>query len=148
MISILDVTPLQENWDASLQSLVASLRSVLRTFAMTISVQGTHLTPSRVNIQLQDSVGNNLAETSYLRVRAVNNNGYANATNATIAVFTGTVVETLTASKDLVIKSNASGLIQLTCTDAAVETFQILIGRPTLLAKFADYRNSKTVVHA
>lgn len=143
-----DVNPLNENWDAALQAAVNLLIGALRTFAMSISVQGSHTTPSRVNIQLQNSKGQDLAEQVYVRCRVVNNNGYTNATNATIAVFTGTVVETLTSNKDLVIKSDANGLIQLTCTDATAETFMVLIGPPTLCPPFANFNNSKAVVHA
>lgn len=54
------------------------------------------------------------------------NTTIANATNATIAAGTGTqLVDTLSATKDLVFMSNAAGLFTITCTDATVETFQI-----------------------
>lgn len=147
-LNFLTVNPLQENWDASLQAAIALLIGALRTFKMSISVQGSHTSASRVDIQLQDSKGNNLSEQVYVRCRVVDNNGYAVATHATIAVFTGTVVETLSSTKDLVIQSNASGLIQLTCTDTTIETFNVLIGPATLCPPHANFNNAIAVVHA
>lgn len=147
-LPFLDVDPLQENWDASLQAAIALLVGALRTFKLSITVQGSHTTPSRVRIQLQDSKGVDIPNVVVVRCRVVNNNGYANATNATIAVFTGTVVETLTANKDLVIESSGLGIIELTCTDATIETFNVLIGPPPVAAPFANFNNGQVVVHA
>ena len=147
LLSFLAVDPLQENWDASLQAAVSSVKGALRTLKMSISFQGDHTTPSRVQIQLQDAVGNDLAEQYYLRVRVVNNNGYLVATHATMSAYIGTLVETLTTGKDLILQSDASGLIEVTCTDATAETFQVCIGAPDLCPPFANFNNSQTVVH-
>lgn len=146
--NLLDILLNMSDWATDWNANIGLIKATLRTNKMSISVQGSHTSPSRVDIQLQDAAGNSINETVYLRVRIVNNNGYANATNGTIAVFTGTVVETLTANKDLIIKSNSSGLIQITCTDATIETFQVLIGSASLSGSFDNWHNSQTVVHA
>lgn len=54
------------------------------------------------------------------------NTTIANATNATIAAGTGTVVlDTITATKELMLLSDATGLFTITCTDTTVESFML-----------------------
>lgn len=145
-LSLSSVAPTVENWDAVLHAALTALIGALRRFSVAISYQGSISTPSIVNIQILDANGNALAQQFYLRVRVVNSGGYAVATNATITTLTGTLIQSLTASKDLIIQSNASGLIQLTCTDATIESFGILIG-DYLNSPFADYNASVLVAH-
>lgn len=148
LLSFPQVDPLQENWDASLQAAIDSLRGALRSFKMTISTQGSHTSPSHVQIQLVDGNGDALAQIVYLRIRVTDNGGYLAATHATIAVFGGTLVETVTANKDFVVLSDVNGLIDLTCTDTTIETFGLSIAPATVSPAFADHNNSLTVTHA
>jgi hypothetical protein len=71
-----------------------------------ITTQGDTSSPTRVKIQvtLNDEGKLKPAQTAPVRVRVVDDNGYANADYATIAASNGSVVlETFTSSKDLVI---------------------------------------------
>ncbi len=71
----------------------------------------------------------------------------ANATNATIAAGSGTLlVDTVTATKDLVFQSDATGLFTLTCTDATVESFSLAIG-PHMGVPVGDFTPMLTVTH-
>lgn len=148
--NLLDMLLNNSDWGTDWNRNVAILKDGLRTFKFTITVQGSHTTPSTVTIQLQDSTGTvNIAEQFDLRVRVANNNGYAVATNATIAAGAGTTLrETLTSNKDLILQSDANGKVTVTCTDTTIETFLLLIGMTSLSPKFANYNNSKAVVHA
>lgn len=150
LLSLLTVSPLQENWDASLESVVASLRGALRTFNLSIQVQGSVSSDSVVLIQLQDAVGNNLSEQVYVRVRVTDVAGglYLNAANATISVITGTIVETKTSGKDFTVQSNSSGQITIDCHDTTAETFTLLIGPAAMCPPFANFNNSIGVTHA
>lgn len=136
------------DWKSDWNINVGISKAVLRTVAVSIQTQGNTGTPSVIDIQLEDAVGAPLSETFYCRVRVANGAGYTNATNATFVTTTGTLVETYTATKDLVIKSNASGLIRITVTDAVAETFLVLLGAPSLLGTVVNLNNSQSVVHA
>lgn len=148
LLSFPAVDPLQENWDASLQAAIASLTGAMRSFKMTILSQGSHTTPSVVGIQLCDGNGDLLSQAVYVRIRVTDNGGFLAATHATIAVFVGTLVETITANKDLVVLSSVDGLIELTCTDTTIETFNLDLAPASVSPAFADHHNSLTVTHA
>jgi hypothetical protein len=150
LLNLLSVTPLQENWDASLEAAVNSLKAALRTFNMSIKVHGSHTTPSQVAIQLQNAVGDDLNEQIYVRIRVTDAAGslYLDAAYATLGIVTGTLAETTTAGKDLTIQSNSSGLIVVQITDTTAETFTVLLGPPSMCAPFANFNNSLAVTHA
>ncbi len=144
--SFLRVDPLQQNWDASLQALVSSCKGSLRIFDMKIIVQGSHATPSRVRIQLQNSVGEDLAEQFYVRCKILPNPTTTGAVITSVDV--GTVVETLTASLDLVVQSNAQGKIEVTLIDAVVESFLFCLGPAPVCPIFGNPNGYLQVTHA
>lgn len=149
LMNILNVAANQAGWDAPVRANFQALQGKIRTLKMTIAVQGGIASPSTLNIQIQDSNGNNLAETFQLRVRICNNAGWTNATNATIAAGSGTtLLETLTASKDLVLQSNSSGLLVVTLTDATIETVTLRPGAAPFSPSFCDSNNSLNCAHA
>jgi len=107
-----------------------------------IQTQGSIASASRIHIQ--GTFG-----THYLRVRACNSGGYANATNATIAAAGATTLaETLTAGKDLVFKSSTTGLFEIDLTDATAETVTLRTGPATLGGPPADHTATLNVTHA
>ncbi len=111
-------------------------------YTMTINTQGDTGSASRIHIE-------GAGATDYLRVRVCDSAGYANATNATIAAAgSSSLVETLTASKDLVFKSDSSGLVELDLTDATAETVTLRIGPAPMSARRADYTPTLNVTHA
>lgn len=148
ILSFASISPLQENWDAALQAAVFSLANALKSFLMSIYVQGSHTAPSHVRIQICDANGEPMTRVFQLRVRVTDNASYAPATNATISAWIGTLVETKTANKDLIIESDSTGLIDVLCTDTTAETFNVLIGPPPVNAEFANYNNALAVTHA
>ena len=118
-------------------------------YSMTISSQGDTGTASEVTITLEDSGGNALAVVDYLRVRVIEDDGYADSANATIAAGTNTtVVETMTATKDLVLKSHTDGTFKVDLTDASAETVSLAIGPAPIRGRRADYTTIIDVTHA
>lgn len=112
------------------------------SYTLSIETQGTTSGASRIHI---DGAGG----VDYLRVRVCDSAAYANATNATIAAAgSSSLVETLTANKDLVFKSDANGRFEFDLTDATAETVTLRIGPATLSARRADYRATLDVTHA
>jgi len=115
---------------------------------MSIYVQGSHSTPSQIRIQLEDAKGTPVSETAFLRVRICNQDGYSNATNATIAVAGGTsAVDVKTGSKDMILKSNSTGLFELTLTDGTAETVTLRIGPAEFSPHFGNHHNSLNITH-
>ncbi len=117
------------------------------TFGAVVIPDATGASPQTVAVQVQDVKGTNLAETVYLVVSvhdAVDGGG-GFATNATIAVgAAGTLIESLTAGKELFCKTNASGQLDITVTDASAETIY-LVSRPFRRAKHLDCSDPGTV---
>ncbi len=149
--NLLDMLTNNVDWETDWNANVGVLKDALRTLKMTTTVVGSHTSPSTVTIQLQDAVGNNIAEIFLLRVRVVDNNMYLPATNATIAIGGGTgAIETITAGKDLIVQSDAGGLVTIVCTDATIEYFQLLLGQPKVLshAGIVNYNNLLLLHHA
>lgn len=149
--NLLEMLLNNSDWASDWNQNIAILKDCFRTFKFTITVQGSHTSPSTVTIQLQDATGTvNVQEQFYLRCRVANSAGYTNATNATIAAGAGTtLVETLTANKDLILQSDSTGKITLTCTDTTIESYLLLISQQNVLSpKFANYNNSQVVAHA
>jgi hypothetical protein len=121
----------------------------LVTYQMAITAQGGTSTPTAVTIAMRDFRGNPVAVTDYLRVRVCNNGGYTNATNASITAGSNTtVVETIVAGKDLVLKSHTDGVFVVSLTDGAAETVTLRIGPPTFSARRADYSPTLNISHS
>lgn len=150
VLNLHDVLANQAAWDADVQANVVALKNALRTLKPVISVQGSHTSPSTITFQLQDANGFNItSEQFYLRIRVCNNGAYANATNATVAAGAGTtLVETITANKDLVFQSSAAGLVTLTLTDATIETFTVRPAPATIQPVYCNHNVSIDCVHA
>lgn len=102
--------------------------------------------PRTVTIQVKDLQGNNLAEVCYLALAVCQDaDGAALATNATIAIGgTGSLVRSLTATKELVIKTDANGAATVTITDATLETVYV-IASATRRSKLLDCADIGTV---
>lgn len=117
-----------------------------------------------VTIQLQNSLGEDVAEQHYLRVRVCDTEGFVAATDVEFTVTTGTTVETHTAGKDLTIQSDANGVIVLQMISTATTTTHIpptstsagttteepvvgtlRIGPPVVGARIGDYSNTLTL---
>lgn len=100
----------------------------MRTFSFSLPTQGTTSVPSVVQV---NNPGAADGQAFFARVRVCDLNGYANATNATIAAASGcTVVETHTATKDLTFKSSpaakATGV--LTISSVVIDGETVTIG--------------------
>jgi hypothetical protein len=103
--------------------------------------------PQTVAIQVKDIQQNDLAETVYLvvSVHDAADGGSGFATDATIAVgANGTLIESLTADTELFCKTNASGQLDITVTDASSETVY-LVTRPFRRSKLLDCSDIATV---
>ncbi len=142
----LDVGANQQGWDAVIDGNKDAMQKQYKTYEIIGDGAGaTPATPERVTIQVQDGEGAVVVAASgpyFLRVRVVNNNGYLDATNATIAVAGSTTVEqTISATKDLVISSDNDGEFLIDITNATAEQIQLLIGSAPLRSDWAHYNN-------
>lgn len=156
-ISLVPIDTQAAGWDVVLQNNTNKLNLYIKTFKLEVTVDGDTGTPSEVTIQLQNSKATpeDVIERFFLRLRVTDDDGggpglpeYADATNATIsAVTTGTIVETKTASKDLVIQSDPGGVIVVELTDAVAELFWLVLGAPDMMATFANYENAVELDH-
>jgi|GEM_PF-1651940 len=135
--------------DAAVPDLGAVTEEIL-TFEFETTTQGDTSTPSTITITCKDLDGNVLSGARNLRVRICNASGYTNATNATIdANASNTLLESITADKDLVIRSSGmTGLWYIDLTDATAETVRLRIGPPPVSGQPGDYRTFHDVAHA
>lgn len=155
LLGLLTVDASQSGWDATLTTNKQKVENYVKTFALSIDTQGDTGSPSRIHIQLQNSAspGVNVEQPVRLRVRVVDDDSgdpdWDEAANATIAVAGGTTeLEDLTAAdKDLIVESDADGLVELDLTDASVETVHLLIGPAPVDPTFGNYHNSLAVAH-
>lgn len=148
-LNTLDINAKQAGWDATVQTNFERLAELLRFFDPSISVQGGIATPSTIHIQLKDGNGNNLSEQVYCRIKVCNNGTYNNSTNATIATTGGsTTLLNYTAGKDILVRSDSSGLIELTLTDGVAETVVLRMGPSEVTPTFANYHKTLDVAHA
>lgn len=101
--------------------------------------------PRDVTIQVLDRQGNNLAEVIYLEVGAYDDaDGVTEASNATIAVQTGTDLSSGN-NKVKRVKTNGSGQAVIRVTDGTSETVYLLAG-PTRRSRAMDCADIGTVV--
>lgn len=153
-VTLLTINVKTAAWDASMQANFDLIRRGLHTYTITNHTPGNVGTPSRIWIQFCDWEGTPITDVllgrlDRLRVRVCDLDGWANATNATIALAGATTVrETLTAGKDLIFESNAAGLYEIDLTDTTAEQMTLRIGAPTLGGRIADYVGSLDVTHA
>ena len=116
-------------------------------FARVIIPDGSGASPQTVGVHVEDINGNDLDETVYFVVSvhdAADGGGFA--ANATIAVGTsGTLIESLTAGKELFCKTNASGQLDVEVTDGTAETVY-LMSRGSRRSKRLDCSDVGTVV--
>lgn len=123
----------------------------LRRWEWELVSAGDTGTPTRYKLKLLDAHGNEVTYASdVVRIRACQGTGYADATNATVAVVAtkGTVVETITTDKDLVIEANGEA-IQVDLTNAtAADEFTIRCGPAPVGGAIVDCRDSAAITHA
>lgn len=151
LIAPVSITPGQPNWDADVNLNFDKVATFFRSVALSIAFQGSTVAPSLIDAQLQDTRATpvDVAKVAFMRFRVTDLASYANATNALLAATGGTtVVETITASKDLVMQSDAAGLFELEITDGTAETFTLRIAPATIQPESGDYDNSQDVTHA
>lgn len=153
-ISLVPIDTTAAGWDIVMQSNAQKINAYFKTFLFTITLQGDTSTPSEITIQLQsgDATPVDVLEQFKLRVRIVDDSTdtptFPDATNATISsVITGTTLETFTANIDLLIESDANGLIKLQLTDATAEKFWLIIGESYLDPTPASYQANLQVEH-
>ena len=140
--NLLDVLPNNSAWAADWNQNVAIIKNALRTFKLTETVTGSTSVAYKATVQLQDAVGNNVAEQFCLRVRVCDFALITNATNALLSADTGTtLLETITTNKDLYVKSDANGLVSLVISNSVAESFSLLIGHARSNVPFANYNN-------
>lgn len=99
-------------------------------------------TTTEIEIQFQDFLGNPVSERVFIRTRITDQGGYLDATNAEISAVTGDnteVAEALTNKKDLILKSNSTGLFTLRVSDQTGDAWRLATGPPPLLSKRAAY---------
>lgn len=148
-MALVDIDPGQQGWDATIQNIIDRLESFFHSFDMSIKVQGSTGSPSDIEIQLADQKGANVSKKFQLRVKVTDDGGDADATNATIAVFgSSVVITTHTASKELTIESDATGLMEIRATNGTAETFTLRIGPPAIQPLAGFYDQSLDVTHA
>ena len=140
-LTLTDTAPTAPNWDAQLNSVLHSFRLALRRFRLSIDTAGDEATPSVFSIQLVDASENNLAESVNVRVRLCAGSSFIRGSSAVISsVITGTTLITYF-SDDLLLKTDASGLLQIEVTDSAIEKYSLRLGKPELLPPLADFRS-------
>jgi len=103
--------------------------------------------PQTVTIQAKDIQGNNLAEVIYVEVAVFDDaDGTTPAVNATIADGgAGAVVRAVTANKDLICKTDGTGLLEIAVTDGTAETVYLLV-KATFRSRIMDCADYGTVV--
>ncbi|MCP4612146.1 MAG: hypothetical protein GY845_25910 [Planctomycetes bacterium] len=133
-------------WNTLLNDNTDNQQQYIKTFVI------SHTTPaanaSDATIQLEDAAGNVVNEVAFVRVRIADEGEVTNSSTATIsAVGTGTIVQTFTATKDLLIKSDANGTIVVTITDvgATGNIFTVNIGPSEVNPMYANYHNQHNI---
>ena len=119
-------------------------------YTIALQTQGDTGSPSTVIIELRDAQGDRIARADVLRVRVCDADGYAPATNATIAPAAGSdtiTVETLAAGTDLVLQSDEAGTFTITLTNATAETMTLRLGPPPVTTRRATYDATLNVTH-
>lgn len=118
-------------------------------FVPVVTTLGSHTGPvaSLVTINTVDNAGNAIAGVKTIRVRICNSGVFANSTNATIAAHSGTtLVDTATATKDLILKSDTNGVFKVDVTDATAETVTLRTGPAPIGGAHGDYSASVNIV--
>jgi hypothetical protein len=130
-------------------ALADALADGLVTYALNAATQGSTSSPSTITIEARDAQGNPIGQVDYLRVRVCDEDGYSDATNATLAAGANTtVVQTVTTDKDLILKSHTDGTFELDLTNATAETVTLRIGPAALSSRRAEYTPTLDVTHA
>lgn len=149
LFNFLTVDPKQANWNATINTNNDSIADFIKTIEMVIDTQGDTGTPSDLQLQLQTGEGVDVNEQFQLRVRVSDSAAWANATNATIAAAgSTTLLETFSAGKDLLLQSDANGLVEITMTNATAETVTLRIGPSYLSPQLGKYQNTLDIIHA
>ena len=121
----------------------------LPEYDLQLTIVGDTANPSELIINLRDITGSDIAEADYLRVRICDQDGYACATNATIATvgnYTQTI-ETITAGKDLIVKCT-QGLYEFAVSNAVAQTMTFRIGPADIGVRRCDYSASLDITHS
>lgn len=127
-----------DDWNYNILQLIGNLK----TFAITMPVVGDRSSPYTIHIQLQNAIGNNFSDYAIVRVRVADLVSYIPSAFVSIAAASGTtLIETISSGNDLILKSNSTGLISITLTNARADGFRVLIGDTVLSPQFANYHN-------
>ncbi len=120
------------------------------TYAMAITTAGSTASPTTVTVTLQDLYANPINTPHPLRVRVCDQDGYTDATNATLAPTAGsstTTLQTITADKDLVLQSDPNGVLTLDVTNATAQTVTLRLGPAPLSSRCGDYTPTLNITH-
>lgn len=153
LLNLSEVAVTAPEWDALVDANFQSIQEFISTWEMTED-------GNDVTIQLQDAAGENIEEECYLRIRICDGTGFAVSTSSQFTVTTGTVVETITADRDEIVKSDSTGTIIIKLLSSATTTTSapttttatpepisgiIRIGPPPVSVRLGDYSNTLTV---
>lgn len=135
---------------STVENAIAAIEDELFYFSMEITTQGDTSTPSVVTISRLDFAGAVVTGYWAARFRICDFTTSSHAANANAVISTGdTLLETITADKDLVVAtSGPGGTISITITNATAEGMYLRMGPPLLGALRADYSALQHVVHA
>jgi len=149
LLNLLTVDNGQAAWNATINTNFEKLRDFIKTFASSIATQGDTGNPSSIEVQVQDADGNDVEQEALLRVRVCTEDALTAHATATIAAGAGTsVAETITATKDLILKSSAAGLFTITLTNGTANTADLRFGPSLVSPLFADYEPLVQVAHS
>lgn len=141
ILNLLDVLTNDVNWAGDWNFDMTQLKALFKTFNVALSIVGDPVTPYNATIQLQDAEGNNVNQYCVVRVRVTDWSGYLPSATRTIAAGSGTtLLDTKASGTDLVLKSNSSGLINVTVNNPTYGGFKLLLA-PDIYPQFANYNN-------
>jgi hypothetical protein len=149
LLNIFELGVSAPEWDVLADANFDNIAKYLHTWELT--EEG-----DTVSIQMQNVLGEDVEEECFLRVRICDGTDFAVSSDSYFNVTTGTVVEEILTDKDVIIQSNATGLIEIelglgvTTTPLGASTQPpivgiIRIGPPPVGARIGDYSNSLSV---
>lgn len=151
LLTVYEIAISAPEWDVLADANFTGIAQFINTWEMTEDA-------NTVSIQLQNANGEDVEEECYLRIKLCDGTGYTVSSDSEYTITVGTEVEEFIADKDLVIKSNSTGLITIqltlssTTTAAGTTTVTaepvtgiIRIGPPSVSTRLGDYSNTLTV---
>lgn len=125
-------------WEAILNNNTINLLNYIKTFFLSSApIAGGR----RVTISLQNASGQAVASRELLRVRVSDAEGFIDSATATVAIHGDTtLIKSFSANKDLLIKSNTSGVFSVDVLYTG-GPYRLNIGPSDVYPVFANYHN-------